>query len=510
MSRFNNKKESTNTVNLAGGRAISMNPEQELVHAVLTTFLEDKFYETGDSRLVRIQALIRQCPAVFVAQLAVVARTEFHLRSVSTALLGELSKIHRGDSLVKDTIIAATLRVDDLLELASYVGSPMPKQVKRGIRNALLKFDRYQLAKYKGEGKDVTLVDLFNLTHPKVQHASAEQKKAWSDLMAGKLPSFDTWETEISNSKDDADRKRIWESLIAEDKIGYMAILRNLNNLIKYQVTDKTIEKVVKKLSDPEEVKKSKQLPFRFVTAYDHVIGNIKLSTAISDGMEAALGNMPILPGKTLIALDTSGSMTMGTDPAMKKASVFCAALIKSNPDSDTILYDTRVRALTGFNYKTPTIDLAKNIEQQANGGGTKTSLVFEYAQQMSKKYDRIIILSDNESWNEHSVQQVYNQYKGAMGVDPWVYAIDIQGYGTKDIDGTKVVHLAGWSDRVLDFIGKMEEGQSLIAHIRGVAIPANPGTLKKEKKVKAAPKKRKSTGVKKTKVAKKKAKSKK
>jgi len=213
MSHFNTKKPTTKTVNLAGGAAFSMNPEMELVHAVLTTFLEDKYYEKGEDRVARIKSLIAKNDPVFVAQLAVVARNEFNLRSVSHLLIGELARIHRGDSLVMKAMIACAVRPDDLTEIVAYVGKPFPKQVKRGIRNALLKFDRYSLAKYKGEGNKVSLVDLFNIAHPRVEYANEEQKQAWKDLIEGNLKSFDTWEVILSSNQFQT-KKEAWEYII--------------------------------------------------------------------------------------------------------------------------------------------------------------------------------------------------------------------------------------------------------------------------------------------------------
>lgn len=467
MGKFSKKSVASKTINKAGCFAYKMDVQSELVHAVLTTFLENKFYESGDERMLRIVDLVSKNKPQFVANLAVIARKEFNLRSVSTALIGELAKIHRGDSLIKDTIINATTRVDDLTELVAYVGSPIPKQVKRGVRNALLKFSRYQLAKYKGEGNAVSLVDLFNMTHPKVQHASKEQKKAWKDLMTGKLKSFDTWESELSASKPE-ERKKIWESLIKEDKLGYMALIRNLNNLIKEGVSDKVIDLVAKKLTDQEAVKKSKQLPFRFVTAYDNVQRNRTLTSAISDAMDIAVNNAPEFKGSTLIAIDGSGSMS--GDP-IKKAAIFAATLLKSHNKSDVIIYDDRVKVLT-VNDRVPVIELAKGIERSATGGGTNTSLVFQYAMQKNIKYDRIIIISDNESWQDsyygNSTQGSYNEYRKIA--DPEVFAIDVQGYGTKDIQSPKVKHLAGWSDRLLDFIVEYEKGNALVKYVENYA----------------------------------------
>lgn len=470
MSKFSIKNATTaKTTNLAGGVAFTMNPEMEMTHAVLTTFLEDKYYEKGADRLARIQKLVAANKPQFVANLAIVARHEFNLRSVSHVLLGELAKLHTGDSLVKDTIVACAIRPDDLTELVAYVGSPLPKQVKRGVRNALLKFNRYQLAKYKGEGKSVSLVDLFNLTHPKPKHATEEQREAWKDLINGNLASFDTWETEISNSSTE-DRKAKWEALVRGNKLGYMALIRNLNNLIKNGVSEDVVKMAAEKLSNPEEVKRSKQLPFRFVTAYDNVSGNRVFTDAISAAIDIAVGNVPELPGKTLIAVDSSGSMgggwgSAGADTPMAKASIFGATLVKSNASADLVLYDTSLKEMK-VSGRTPVIDLTNKIRSEAMGGGTDTGLVFRYIAQSNKHYDRVIIISDNEAWASYT-QGAYNDYKKQTGQDPFVYAIDIAGYGTTDLKGGKVFHLTGWSSRLLDFIGRIEEGDSLVKYIR-------------------------------------------
>jgi hypothetical protein len=465
MSRFNSKKIITRTSNLAGGEAFLMNKEMELVHAVLTTFLDNKYYESANDRITRIQELIAKNKPEFVAQLAFVARTEFNLRSVSHLLLGELSKIHRGDSLVRNAIEKCAVRPDDLLEICSYVKEPIPNGVKRGVSQALLKFSPYQLAKYRGEGKEFSMVDVFNMCHPNPAKASKKQKKAWKDLMKGKLISTDTWESEMTKNPS----KETWEKLIKEKKLGYMATIRNLNNFIKYDLSEKMQDAVIEFLTDPEKVKTSKQLPFRFYTAYKNVVGNRKFSDAISDAMDIAVNNAPEFKGKTLIAVDSSGSMN--GDP-IEKAAIFAATLMKANNNADVILYDTRVMEFSGTG-RSPVVDIADRIIKSTMGGGTQTSLVFAYAYQKKKLYDRFIILSDNESWAERAggVQQAYSEYKKETGADPWVYAIDIQGYGTTDLSSPKVKHLSGWSDRLLDFIRQAERGESVLTYIKSIKL---------------------------------------
>jgi len=462
MSKFNQTKPTNKTTNLAGGKAFKMDARSELTHAVLTTFLEDKFYESGNDRIDRIKELVALNKPEFVANLAFVARTEFHLRSVSHLLLGELAKVHKGDDLVKRAIVACAIRPDDLIEIFAYLGKPLPKQVKRGIRNALYKFNRYQLAKYKAEGKKYSMIDLFNVVHPKAQFANDEQKQAWSDLMNGDLISTDTWESKLSKNPS----AKAFEDLILENKMGYMAVLRNLNNFDKYGISKEAQDLVIAKLVDPEEIRKSKQLPFRFYNAYKNVSNNRVFLDAISEAMDLSVSNVPNLGGKTLIAIDTSGSMSGCID----KASVFGATLMKANVGADVILYDTRVGELVKSS-RIPVVDLTESIIKSAMGGGTQTSLVFEYAQLNGVKYDRIIIISDSESWNEHSVQHSYNLYKTYAKNDPFVYAIDIEGYGSSDIIGSKVKHLAGWSDRLLDFISAFEKGDELVEYISNLDL---------------------------------------
>lgn len=460
MSKFNEKKETNKTTNLAGGKAFKRSPEMELIFASLTTFLGDKFYESGEERSNRIENLVASCNPEFVAKLAVVARTEFHLRSVSHLLIGKLSKIHRGDDLVRRAMKKAVIRPDDMTEIVAYVGKPIPKQVKRGIRASLPKFSRYQLAKYRMENKKVSLVDLFNLAHPKPR--TAEQKKDWKDLMTGKLKNTETWEAKKSAGGN-------FKELVLEGKIPYMALLRNLRN-IDEENDELVIKKACKMISDRDSVKKSKQLPFRFWTAYMNV-DNQKMRDAISQAMEHSLDNVPKFDGKTLVAVDCSGSM--GGRP-IEIASVFASALAKAN-GADVVLYSEEkenFRYVSGM----PILAMAEKIQSEAEMGGTNTSLVF----QTDKKYDRVIILSDNESWQDShyhwgsegfGTQATYNTYKKETGCDPFVYAVDIEGYGTSDVKGNKVFHLTGWSDKMFDFMKHIEKSDELIEYVKAVEL---------------------------------------
>jgi 60 kDa SS-A/Ro ribonucleoprotein len=145
--------------------------------------------------------------------------------------------------------------------------------------------------------------------------------------------------------------------------------------------------------------------------------------------------------------------------------------------DSDVILYDTQVYEAIISN-RTPVIDIAHRLRSQARGGGTMTSLVFAYATNKKIKYDRVIILSDGESWADgwggySNVNDAYNEYRSNTGANPFVYAIDIQGYGTTDVSNPMVTHLTGWSNKLLDFIDLNEKGEDMVKHIKNIELEA-------------------------------------
>ena len=87
-------KEKETVRNYEGAKAYAMTPEMELYTAVVTCALSDKNYESGNEPMQRISELIKQVDPVFVAKLAVYARTHMNLRSIPLFLIVELAGSH--------------------------------------------------------------------------------------------------------------------------------------------------------------------------------------------------------------------------------------------------------------------------------------------------------------------------------------------------------------------------------------------------------------------------------
>ena len=116
-----------------------------------------------------------------------------------------------------------------------------------------------------------------------------------------------TWEDTLSLAGDHLDKRHVWEAIIPS--MGYMALLRNLRNFDQAGLSDAVAGRVAAKLADPDEVARSRQFPMRFLSAYRAAKGSLRWNHALSTALEHSLSNIPQLPGRTLILIDTSNSM---------------------------------------------------------------------------------------------------------------------------------------------------------------------------------------------------------
>ena len=465
MSKFNNRPNDL-TTNREGLPAYAMADREKLVTQVLTSFFnEKKFYGDNSAEMeLTIRRVIAQDPD-FVSRLAVYARREFNMRSVAHVLAAYLAHEPAGKPFARRTIGGITLRGDDVTELMAFYlsafGKPIPNALRKGICDVFARFDEYTLAKYRGAGKAVRMKDLLMLCHPAPK--DWDQAALWKRLLEDKLKTPVTWETQLSAR---GNTRETWEELIDSGKVGYMALLRNLRNIL--QAAPRNIDRVWDTIADPEAVRRSRQLPFRYLSAYREIsdIAGSRALDALESAVRAAVDNLPRLPGRTVIAVDTSGSMSATLSV---RSSVRCSAvgmmlgLIANRICEDSLFYtfDTRIR-------KYPLSSHAAILETSARfdsaGGGTDIGLPFALMIDERIEADRVIIISDNECnstrWGRRKpIQALADEYRALSGRDIWVHAVDLQGYGTQQFAGPRTNVIAGWSEKVFEFILLAEQG---------------------------------------------------
>ncbi len=506
---FNLKsKEKNVVVNFEGAKAYPMTPQLELYTAVVTSTLSDKFYEKGGERVERIQKLIAQNDPLFVAKLALYAREKMHLRSMPLVLAVELAKIHRGDDLVSCLVERIIQRADELTEILAYyelanarVGqtkglNKLSKQIQYGVAAAFNKFEAYHFAKYNRDGV-IKLKDALFLVHPKAK--DVEQQILFNKIAKDALETPYTWETELSalgqvKYADEAEKtaafKVKWEELIDSSKLGYMALMRNLRNILQANVSGNHVEKVCAILSNKEQVAKSKQLPFRFLAAYRE-IGVVQsgftavVLSALENAATASVVNMRGFDYNTsiVIACDVSGSMQT---PVSAKSSIknydiglMLGMMLQSKCKNVEV-------GMFGDTWKVINVS-AKNILQNVQefykregevGYATNGYLVIDDLIKRGKKVDKVMMFTDCQMWNSNDgnahINQLWAKYRQSLAPNAKLYLFDLAGLGQSPLDLTKGngVHLiAGWSDKVFDILAAIEKGHDALTAIDSILI---------------------------------------
>ena len=285
-----------------GAPAVRVSPELALRRSVLACMLwEDEFYEDGVAIAGRIRELVPKVEAAKVAALAVEARTAMKLRHAPLLLVREMARHATHRALVAETMAQVIHRADELAEFVAIYWkdgrAPLSGQVKKGLAAAFPKFDEYALAKYDRAGA-VRLRDVLFLCHAKPR--DAEQAAVWKRLVDGELATPDTWEVALSSG---GDKRTHWERLLAERKLGALALLRNLRNMKDAGVDEALI------VAGLDAMKVDRVLPFRFLAAARYAP---QWEESLERGMfraVAGLSEHQRLAGHTVILVDVSGSM---------------------------------------------------------------------------------------------------------------------------------------------------------------------------------------------------------
>lgn len=466
MAKFSKKTSTARVINYAGGESFKQTDKLEFASILLTSFLTNQYYRSENDTQEKITELINSIKdKKFVAKTAIYARNEFGMRSVTHLVAAILAKTVKGEQWTKNFYEKIIHRVDDITEIiAAYGEKPLANSLKKGLRQAFDKFNEYQLAKYRGEGNLVSLVDAVNLLHPV---PTEKNGGALKKLVKGQLKSFDTWETELTKAGSDENAKtQVWVKLIKEKKIGYFALLRNLRNIIEQ--APKIVTDAIKLLTDETLIRKSLVLPFRFSTALEQIE---QLNTrearqvlvGLNQAVDIAVKNVPVFKGETLVVVDSSGSME--GKPA-EIASLFAAILVKSN-NADLILFSDDAH-YKSVNPTDSVLTIAKSF--RFSMGGTNFHSIFETA---NRAYDRIIILSDMQGWVGYNAPtKTFADYKIRTGANPKIYSFDLQGYGTMQFPENNVYCLTGFSEKAFDIMKLFEKDKNaLISEIEKIEL---------------------------------------
>ncbi|HEY1107626.1 MAG TPA: hypothetical protein VGE76_03300, partial [Opitutaceae bacterium] len=249
--------------------------------------------------------------------------------------------------------------------------------------------------------------------------------------------------------------------------LGYLALLRNVRNILTH--APEQVDELCTQLADERAVRRSLVFPFQFLTAVSvlkqgNLPGAARVLEALDRAVDHSLANVPAFGGHTLVALDSSGSMA---GRPQEIGSLFAATLVKAT-GADLLLFSDDARYIT-LNRRDSTLSAAQAIPFVS--GGTNFNAIFTRA---NRAYDRIIILSDMQGWiGDGAPVRAFADYKTRHAVTPRVFSFDLKGYGSLQFPQERVVCLAGWSDRMLELMHKLDrDPDALLREVEAVELP--------------------------------------
>jgi hypothetical protein len=523
-------------VNRQGFAAYGLPEELRLLTILNTTKLTPQYYRTDSEIMKEVRDLVEHLDPYFVAQAIVYSRCMAEgMRSVNhlaAAILAPLTKgldwgkRFYGPFDKKAGKNGCIFRPDDMSEIKDVIYAlhqnqdkpSLPNTVREGFKKCIESYDNYRLAKYKK-----SIIDVCNLVHANPHKSSATitddygvTMKTLDALMKGFSIAADTWEvaqseagqevakavkegklTEKEAEKVLAEAKADnWESLLNDGKLGIMAALRNIRNIMM-NPRPEIIDKWCELISNQKLIEKNLILPIYFDLAYDVVDkefncidGVNKVKQALTDAYQKSIPNIAsVFTGKTCIMVDCSGSMgsfisdgihapepyewwhrekyAYRTDTCQYKAGLIAATIAKAT-GADIVKFGSRA-SFFDYNQYENVFTLARKIGT-SDYGGTSPHTAFDLIARLGKKYDRIIFISDNEV---NSYNLTSSSYKNYLRIcSPYIYAVDLAAYGTTPLAGNKIAYFYGYGKSLYEDMTKNEFNPStIIDKVKAIVI---------------------------------------
>lgn len=480
LNKVKRNRRSNVTLNHEGTISYSYTAKEELVSLLMNSFLGDNYYTTDNDTLISIKESLQKLSNTdpeFVLKAAAYARRVMNMRSLPQVILAEASRDENLKSFIKKYANLIMARADEPTDVLSYYldtyGKPLPNVLKRSIRRRIENFSAYQLAKYSKKHSNVSLADAVKLTHPNL--GDLGKKIIENSLHA------DTWEVKLSASKG-KNKADVWRDSIRS--MGYMALLRNLRNFVISGLDQDSLTHVRKYLTNPENVARSKQLPFRFYSAYielEPMARSVAYSTpqrkAANDflndlelAMDLSIDNVSI-GGNNLFLVDSSGSMFAQLSHK-SKIKVLDVALILgligvySSDASELWTFDSSFKKRDVRAHKYSLLTTMRNLKSTGMfGGATYLYLPLGELVRTGQHFDNVVVISDmqtysNSTYKSDESNKLWNRYSD-LNPDANLYILNISPYnkGTTIKRDGNVTFVTGWSEKVLSIIGEDQSG---------------------------------------------------
>ena len=487
MAKFNTKK--CNNVKVAsyeGGVVFRKSLEDEWANMLFSSVMQNQYYESAEEQQARFITLTSQMISKhgpeLIGKCAVFARNELGMRSISE-LVAALLNEYKWDG--KRKFYANYFRrpdgVGEVFAAIDALDGKRSHALIRGCSDYLSSLSAYTLAKYPLRYRKYTMRDIINLTHPKSEVIDLFQR--------GELPAPDTWEVKVKSAKSLEQNESAWRDLVEGQKLGYLALLRNLSAMCKCSFADRLwVNKyLVPQITNLPAIKNSLVWPFQIYTSWKflHKQGiSLSIEDALATAFEYSTQNMPKLSGETLIVLDVSASMDSPFSSnsllsILEVCAAYASAFLNSSfQDSvDFIKFGSNAKQFERSKFKCNNVfkQIDKLAANDSCGYSTDISTVFDI---LDKHYDRIILFSDMQvmgnrvSWNcTKPAYKLFKQYCNDFGPSH-IYSFDLGNYSSQIVSGSSnISYITALNDTVFKIIEMQESGRSLLDIVRDYEV---------------------------------------
>lgn len=454
-----------NARNEAGGLAYSLSDQEALTQLVVTGTFQNTFYSSGSEQLGKVLELAKKCDPVFVAKLAVYARTQAFMKDAPAVLTAYLSTV---DGELFKTVFAKVINNGNMLR--KFISVMRSGTVGRKSLGNLPKKMVQKLLNGRGEewlfrnsiGNEPSMGDVIKMVHPKAKNASVNNMFAYlldrkydASMLPDVVNSYEDFKKDNTGKMPPAVDFRLLSNIkMSPDQWAYIlksmswtTLRMNLNMLMRNGVFESSdaVKYAAKTLMNKEEIVAAKVFPFQIYNTIRNTTGlPSEIQKALGVALEVSLVNTPVFEGSTLVALDISPSMggtatgengsATSTVTCYDVAMLFAGALLAKNTSAEIVTFDTQARFV-----KLPSRELngVLNTLKNLRGGGTEVASVLQLVNSGRNRFDNIIVISDNQSWVQ-SVGTGYG-YQGRGGlVSPLMAAFEV--YKKNVNSGTKLV----------------------------------------------------------------------
>jgi hypothetical protein len=493
---------------------------------------EKTFYETSDDRDERFRDLVRRnalADPLWTYEYLRWLRASANMRSASLVGAAEFvrARLQASDKtdvrapdntargIDRAVIDAVILRADEPGEMLGYwmsrYGRAIPKPIKRGVADAVRRlYTERTMIKWDGGDSAYRFGDVVDLVHPfpadskpyqgaLFQHL-LDRRHGHADEVAEQLATIRlnrefyrrvaagetgllldntaisqaglTWENALSlaGNHPSVNRARLWEAMIPS--MGIMALTRNLRNFDQAGIGEDAIDKVVARLSDPDEIAASRMFPYRFFSAHQ-ATPSVNWSRALNRALTHSIRNIPELPGRTLILSDTSGSMTnpvsdKSTVKMLEVAALFATAMARRNVgkvDLYGFASGTFHHPLGSGGSLLP--ELESFVHRSGSvGHGTEIARAMR---ETFRGHDRVVLFTDEQTFGGSSWRGHHGDVKNAVPADVPVYVFNLGGYrfgmmpsgGTASETPNRHEFAGGFTDAGFQMIQMLEAGKN-------------------------------------------------